>query len=45
MKQSYGLRGLKMNMLFGGVAFEEFGTSSSSFSDFEASGSLLLAVK
>lgn len=42
MVATYGLSGLKMNMLSGVTALTGFVSSASSFSDLQVSGSLLL---
>lgn len=41
MTETYGLSGLKMNMLSGATRLIDFVSSSSSFSDLQVSGSLL----
>lgn len=40
-EETYGLSGLKMNMLSGVTVLTDFGSSASSFSDLQVSGSLL----
>lgn len=42
MGATYGLSGLKMNMLSGATVLTGFVSSASSFSDLQVSGSLLL---
>lgn len=42
MVATYGLSGLKMNMLFGFTVLTGIVSSASAFSDLEVSGSLLL---